>query len=116
MQTNKLGQAGENAAAQYLLSHNFRLLTQNWRYRQKEIDLIAQFHDTLVIVEVKTRSSDRFGESWQGINRRKQRFLIEAANAYVEKHSWSGPVRFDVIGICHDPYRLEHIEDAFYPF
>lgn len=116
MPKNKLGETGENAAAQYLLSRNYRLLAQNWRYRNKEIDLIASQANCLVIIEVKTRSTNRFGESWQAINRQKQRYLIYAANAFVEQNDWQGEVRFDVIGICHQPYRLEHIEDAFYVF
>ena len=40
--------------------------------------------------------------------------MIYAANAYAQKVNWPGAVRFDIIGICHQPYRLEHIEDAFY--
>jgi len=111
----KLGQSGETAAARYLLSHNYQLLEQNWRFRQKEVDLIALEGDTLVIVEVKTRSTNKFGHAWQFVDRQKQQFLISAANQYVRRIKWLGPTRFDIIGICLEPHALEHLEDAFYP-
>jgi putative endonuclease len=114
-QNQKLANSGETAAARHLLSHNFKLLEQNWHFRKKEVDLIAIEGDTLVIVEVKTRSTARFGEAWQFVNRQKQNFLISAANQYVQQHNWQGPVRFDIIGICLNPYALKHIRDAFYP-
>ena len=110
-----LANSGETAAARYLLSHDYQLLEQNWRFKHKEVDLIAIEGDTLVIVEVKTRSSARFGEAWQFVDRQKQKFLIAAANAYVQQLDWSGQVRFDIIGICLQPYALQHIPDAFYP-
>lgn len=114
MNNQELGQQGESTAARYLLSRGYALLEQNWRFQQKEIDLIASKGNELIIIEVKTRQNNRFGEAWQFVNRTKQRFLIYAANAYAQKVNWPGAVRFDIIGICHQPYRLEHIEDAFY--
>lgn len=114
-QNLKLGNSGETAAARYLLSHNYQLVEQNWRFLKKEVDLIAIQDKCLVIIEVKTRSSARFGEAWQFVNRQKQSFLIQAANHYVNKLDWQGPVRFDIIGICLQPYALQHIADAFYP-
>jgi len=114
MNNQELGQKGESSAARYLLSRGYALLEQNWRYQHKEIDLIASKDGELVIVEVKTRQTNRFGEAWQFVNRNKQRLMIYAANAYAQNINWSGPIRFDIIGICHQPYRLEHIKDAFY--
>ncbi|WP_421750610.1 YraN family protein [Croceimicrobium sp.] len=111
----KLGQSSETAAARYLLSHNYQLLEQNWRFRRKEVDLIAIDKECLVIIEVKARSSNRFGEAWEFVNQQKQKFLISAANQYVEQINWQGMTRFDIIGICLNPYGLRHIEDAFYP-
>ncbi|MCR9154302.1 MAG: YraN family protein [Croceimicrobium sp.] len=115
MKNHNLGQDGENVAARYLLSQGYALLEQNWRFQKKEIDLIASDGEELVIVEVKTRQTNRFGEAWQFVNRSKQSYLIYAANAYAQSIKWPGMVRFDIIGICHQPYRLEHIKDAFYP-
>lgn len=115
MNHQNLGLKGENSAAHYLLSRGYALIEQNWRFQKKEIDLIASKGEELIIVEVKTRQTNRFGEAWQFVNRSKQRYLIVAANAYAQQKNWTGPIRFDIIGICHQPYRLEHIKQAFYP-
>ena len=55
--TKKLGSNGEQRAADYLISKNYKILHRNWRTRRGEIDIIAQIDDTIVFVEVKTLPS-----------------------------------------------------------
>ena len=76
---NDLGREGECWAADYLVREKgFVILARNWRHRQKEIDIVAQDGDTLVFVEVKTRSSDDIPPS-ELVSYNKIRFLETAA-------------------------------------
>ena len=112
-----LGQQAEDLAASYLEEKGYRILARNWYYRHKEIDIVALRNDMLVIVEVKGRRG-RFLESpEEAVNMQKQRFLIQAANAYVEKYDMDVEVRFDIISLIFqgNKHRLYHIDDAFYP-
>ena len=111
------GIQGEKIAQKYLSDHGFSILATNWRFGKNEIDIIAEKDDFLVIVEVKTRSSDRYGEPELFVTRQKQRFLIRAANAYINWKSVNKETRFDIISVLIGPEenKVKHIEDAFYP-
>ena len=114
---NEIGVKGEELASFYLEGKGYRILEKNWHFGREEIDIIAQHHDTLIIAEVKTRSGNFFGEPEEFVNRQKQRLLIKAANAYVEKKNIDMEVRFDIIGVIltGNKHRINHIEDAFHP-
>jgi len=116
-----LGNRGESIACTHLHKNGYRILEQNWRYDRAEIDIVAQKDDLLVIVEVKTRSTDFFGDPSSFVSERKQALLMKAAEAYLEAHDLHNEIRFDVIGIVTDPQRPEyrrihHIIDAFSAF
>ena len=112
-----LGQQGEEIARKFLEEKGFVVLAQNWRYKHKEIDLIALDRGFLAIIEVKTRSSDVFGGAEDFITYRKVSFLADAANAYIEKLKGNLEVRFDIITIIlkENESKIEHIEGAFHP-
>ena len=113
----ELGKEGESLAVDHLKQNGYTVLATNWKYNQREIDIIAEVGVFLVIVEVKTRSSNYLVEPYVAVNKQKQRDLIIAANAYVEQHEVDLDIRFDIISIVvsGDRHRIEHIEDAFYP-
>lgn len=114
---NELGKLGEELAVQHLINMGYIILDRNWRNIHKEIDIIAMNGDVLVIVEVKTRQTDEFGNPDIAVNCKKQRLLIAAANAYVFKNKLDVETRFDIISIIFkdgEPV-IEHIEDAFLP-
>lgn len=116
-QHNLLGNKGEMLASRYLLDKGYAVLHYNWRSGHKEIDLIAKERDTLVFVEVKSRTSELYGNAEDAVNDRKMRLLISAAESYITRFKIDLKFRFDVItviGNC-EPYRIEHIEDAFAP-
>ena len=71
----------------------------------------------MVVVEVKLRSSDYYGDPSEFVTLRKQRYLIEAAEAYLDTIPGAPEVRFDVISILgtEGNYKIEHIPDAFTP-
>ena len=116
-QHNLLGNKGEMLASRYLLEKGYAVLHYNWRSGHKEIDLIAKERDTLVFVEVKSRTSEQYGNAQDAVDDRKIRLLISAAQAYILKHNVDLKFRFDVITVVGsgEPYRIEHIEDAFAP-
>lgn len=115
---NELGRFGEQLARDFLIAKDYQILEQNWVCGHKEIDLIAMDGKELVIVEVKTRRVTFLVEPEETVDKYKQRFLIWAANAYVERNNLDVDVRFDIVAIVIDKnneHRIEHIENAFYP-
>ena len=116
-QHNLLGKKGEMLAGRYLLGEGLAVLEYNWRSGHKEIDIIAQWRDTLVFVEVKSRASEEYGNASDAVDDRKIRLLISAAQAYLQKYKIDLKFRFDIITVIgqQEPYKIEHIEDAFIP-
>lgn len=110
-----LGRDGEDRAARYLRSLDFRILERNYSTRQGEIDLIALDRDTIVFVEVKTRTSDAFGAPEQAVDLRKQSRMVKAALVYLkQKKLHQVACRFDVVAITGpDDGRVELIRNAF---
>ena len=114
---NELGKQGEDIAVQYLTDKGYELLERNWRNIHKEIDIIAKKGEELVVVEVKTRQSDEYGEPDMAVTRQKQSRLISAANAYIFQNRLDFSTRFDIISIIFKDGEsvVNHIEDAFLP-
>lgn len=116
---NELGEFGEQLAAEYLLRKGYTILARNFFYDKAEIDIIAQKEkNTLVIVEVKTRNSDFFGDPQDFVKPAKIKLLVKAANEYVISNDLDVEVQFDIIAIIKNKNieKLEHFEDAFYYF
>lgn len=114
----EVGKRGEQIAIDYLIAEGYRILKRNWYFRKKEIDIIAEKDDFLVIIEVKSRSVGFQENPRDAVNMKKQKFLIQAANAYVYKFDIDMEVRFDIITVVflnEHEYKLKHIDDAFYP-
>ena len=114
---NDLGKNGEEIASGFLEKKGYRILEKNWRQWRNEIDIIAMDGRYLVIIEVKTRQSNYFGEPEMAVTRDKQKALIRAANAYVRYKNINCEVRFDILSILisNTSEQIHHIEDAFYP-
>ena len=113
----ELGKLGERLAAAYLKQRKIEVLEANYRWKREEVDLIAKDTNTLVFVEVKTRTSDTYAPPEKSVSRSKQRHLIRAANAYIQENKIELEARFDVISVIYNAYetRIDHIRDAFYP-
>ena len=112
---NKLGKEGELIAFMFLQKENFRILKTNWRYQKAEVDIIAQKDGFLVFIEVKTRSSKKFGRPTDTIDKKKIALYKDAAEGYLEKYPSEAEIRFDVISIIigKDETQIEHIPNAF---
>lgn len=115
---NILGNQGESKAKSYLLSNGYTILHTNWRYKHKEIDLIALKDNVLVFIEVKTRTFGGMQPARESITISKMRYLVEAADAYVNQFNRKEEIRFDVLALTksYDTMQIEHLENAFNTF
>ncbi len=104
------GDAAEDAALAFLRGEGLRQVERNFRCKGGEIDLIMQDGDTLVFVEVRQRSKDRFGGALASVTRAKQRRLIVAAQIFLQRYRMPPACRFDVIG--YDGDRMNWLKNA----
>jgi len=107
-----LGRDGERAAAAFLARRGYRVIGTRFLARRGEIDLVCRRGDRLVMVEVKTRSSDAFGAPDEAVDGRKQRALRAAAAEYRALADWRGPIDFAVVAI-RDGAEPDLIEEPF---
>ena len=94
-----LGDFGEKCAVEYLKENDYKVLEEKYYTRQGEIDVIALDNDTLAFVEVKTRTSDKFGSPAEAIDNKKIEHMVSTANLYLLKTEFDYEVRFDVIEV-----------------
>ncbi|MDO4190721.1 MAG: YraN family protein, partial [Bacteroidales bacterium] len=98
-QHNELGHTGEELAKQYLVEKGYLIRDCNWRSGKYELDIVAEYGNTLVVVEVKTRSNELFARPFDAVDEKKIRRTVMAASSYVFKYRINLDVRFDIIGI-----------------
>lgn len=112
---NDIGRNGERRAARYLWWHGYAVLERNYRFGNHEIDIIARERrtNTLVFVEVKTRSKGSFGLPREAVHDKKQRFLRLAAAQYLRFCESEEKVRFDIVEVYADAGRIVHLKNAF---
>lgn len=96
---NKLGQDGEQLAAEYLQQLGYTVLHRNWRYSHYEIDIIAVKNEVLHIVEVKIRSGTTFGHPEEAVNKKKFDRLLLAADEFLFQHPQYRHVQYDIVAI-----------------
>jgi putative endonuclease len=98
----EIGALGERLAADHLTGLGLRIVTRNWRCRYGELDVIAvdAGTDTVVFVEVKTRTGDGFGGLEQAVTPQKARRLRRLAAIWLaaQDQRWAA-VRIDIIGV-----------------
>ena len=79
-----LGKLGEQLAADYLRRQGYRIHETNFRCRFGELDIVASEGDVLAFVEVRTRCGDSYGSAQESVTPRKQRKLVQVAEAYLQ--------------------------------
>ena len=92
-----IGGAAEETAARFLAAQGLAIVARNFRTRFGEIDLIVRDGATLVFVEVRLRSSPRFGGGAGSIDQRKRARIVSAARLYLSRLQSEPPCRFDVV-------------------
>ena len=123
MRNRQLGVRGENEAVRFLAAHGFVILDRNWRCTQGELDIVAQDGVDLVFVEVKTRSSLRFGHPFEAVTGAKLARLRSLSVLWRDAHPLTtGPSRIDVVsvvlpnsreGVGAQPPQIEHLRGVF---
>jgi len=112
-----LGFKGEAMALKKIKSLGYKILVQNFRCKLGEIDIIAKDQDTLVFIEVRSKSSEKYGLPYETVNTKKQKKIRRVAEFYLMKNNlYHLYCRFDVIGIVWqhgDELQMEIIKDAF---
>jgi putative endonuclease len=110
----ELGQRGEELAAELLRQSGLRILDRNWRCDAGEIDIVAVEGRVLVVCEVKTRSTIKYGTPLEAISARKHARLRRLAIRWVMAHGLTvDEIRIDVVGVLmgsgEDDFAIEHM-------
>lgn len=123
--TTDIGRFGENAACEYLKKQKYKILKQNFFASHNEIDIIAENHQYIIFVEVKTRTifkNSEFGTPASAVTYSKQKRTLAAAQSYLNENKTKKSPRLDVIevyiskqndGGALEVTKINHIEDAF---
>ena len=117
--TREIGNDGEDLAAAYLESKGYTILERNYHFKHAEVDIVAYDNESFIVfVEVKKRSSNRYGEPEEYIGQEKKSNVYKAAEAWLYERKMDGsPVRFDVIAIVqqnNEAPDITHFEHAFW--
>lgn len=109
--TRALGAQKEELAAEFLEKEGLEIVERNFRCRQGEVDIIAYDGDTLCFIEVKYRSSLRFGYPEESVTPKKQQRICRTSLYYIYSHHIQCNMRYDVVSILPD--RIRYIRNAF---
>lgn len=115
-QSAEIGQAGEEIAGQYLINKGYKILDRNWNlHKGCELDIVATKGNKLFFIEVKTRSSDKYGEPQLAINKTKMKHILSAIHQYrYKRHFINIEYQIDSIAIIYrgeNDYDLKHFAD-----
>lgn len=113
---HQLGREAEKRAAAYLTTKGYTICDRNYRFERGEIDLIAQRDNLLAFVEVKVRTSLRFGYPEHFVTDTQKEHYLAVASHYIEQVKWKGAIRFDIIAMTYqkEKWDITHLKDAFY--
>ncbi len=107
------GNKGETLAAEYLQQKGYIVLARNYRSKWGEVDIVAKHNSTVIFVEVKTKTSDRYGEPWEMVNHWKVGQVKRMGEVWCREFKWEGSVRVDVIGVwMGEIEKIEHWESV----
>ena len=116
---NDFGNLAENLAADFLIQKNYKILIKNFRYQRAEVDIIAEFEDLIVVIEVKARSYNALIEPQEAVTKKKIKAILLCSDFFMKENQIDKEVRFDIITVVpNESGKLEinHIEDAFQSF
>ena len=113
----QLGKEGEDIATAHLIKEGYKILARNYRSGRAEIDIIATKADLLIVVEVKTRETDKYGNPEDSVGTGKINMLAQGIEDYMLDKHLHNNVRYDIISIIKNQYKtdIHHMVDAFWP-
>jgi len=111
----EIGKLGEDIAVNYLKQKGYKILDRNFECRQGELDIIALDKKEIVFIEVKTRTSNRYGYPSEAVNKIKQKHMLQTIKYYLYVRNLNDKfVRIDVIEVYikDNVYKVNHIKQA----
>lgn len=111
-----IGKWGEEKAAEYLLLKGYKILCRNWRCHNWEVDIIAAQNEILHFVEVKTRTSTKYGLPETAVSTSKMKYLQAAADEFLHQYPEWTKIQFDVIAILKRDIDIQILfnEDVYF--
>ncbi|TKK67424.1 YraN family protein [Ilyomonas limi] len=116
MNNKVTGNKGEDMAVDYLIAHGYTILHRNWRFKNWEVDIIANKGKFLHFIEIKTRTSSAYGKPEESISKKKMDNLMNAAEEYQYQNPQWNFIQFDVLAITlryNGPAEFYMIEDVY---
>lgn len=113
---NNTGRLAEMKAANFMRKKGYDLIEHSYTTRFGEIDLIFEYNDMIIFAEVKARSDGSIAMPREFVDSKKQEKIISSAGVYIAEHKIKKQIRFDVIEVYLDNYRIKsiiHLENAF---
>lgn len=110
-----LGRNGEDQALKFLETNNFKILSRNFRCKIGEIDIIAKKNEDIIFVEVKTRTSSKFGSPGEAVTYKKRLKILKVAEFFILINKIKDcNFRFDVIEVKkeNEKFIINHLENA----
>ena len=110
---HEIGKIGEELACKYLEDNGYKIVERNFEAKQGEIDIIALDKQEIVFIEVKTRTSKKYGEPAEAVNQTKQKHLIKTIKYYLYIRNLENEfIRIDIIEIyiSKNKYKVNHIK------
>lgn len=113
----QLGKEGEEIATAHLVKEGYKIRARNYRSGRAEIDIIAEKDNLLIVVEVKTRETDKYGNPEESVGTGKITMLAHGIEDYMLDNDLDQNVRYDIISIIKNQYKTDvhHLVDAFWP-
>ena len=113
----QLGKEGEKIATAHLIKEKYKILARNYRSGRAEIDIVAMKDDLIIIVEVKTRETDKYGNPEESVGTGKINMLAQGAEDFMLDKDLHNNVRYDIVSIIKTQYKTDvhHLVDAFWP-
>lgn len=110
-----LGRRGEDEALKFLETNNFKILSKNFRCKIGEIDIIAKKNEDIIFIEVKTRTSSKFGSPSEAVTYKKRLKILKVAEFFILINNIRDcNFRFDVIEVKkeNEKFIINHLENA----
>lgn len=117
MTTVELGKSGEDVACKYLERQGYSIVARNFKCKAGEIDIIATELNELVLVEVKTRCSKKYGEAREAVTQVKRKHIKKATEFYLHKNKLENQyIRFDVIEVYlkNGKFSVRHVKNTLW--
>ncbi|MGA9212624.1 YraN family protein [Kaistella sp.] len=116
---NDFGNLAEDLATDFLAQKNYKILARNFHFQKAEIDIVTEFENQIVIVEVKARSYNTLIDPQEAVTKKKIKSIVLCADFFMKEKNIDKEVRFDIITVLPDEKGkliINHIEDAFQIF